>query len=74
MISEFLEHLRKAYASEEKIVQRIDHVLGLFLSSTDLPQDRVDRIKGILDDLTEDSVVHEQTLSRIISELEHNDG
>lgn len=74
MISEFLEHLRKAYASEEKIVQHVDHVLGLFLSSTDLPQDRVDKIKGILDDLTQDSVVHEQTLSRIISELEHNDG
>lgn len=73
MIIDLLGHLQKAYASEEKIVQSLDHVLGLFLPKTDLPQDRVDKIKGILDELTQDSLKHEQTLNRIITELERHD-
>jgi tRNA C32,U32 (ribose-2'-O)-methylase TrmJ len=73
MKTTFLEHLTKIHMAEEQIVQRISYVLELFLTKTDLTKQEIDEIKGMLKTLTDDSVEHDQTLGKIIGELERGD-
>ena len=72
MRTTFLEHLRKVYTTEEQVVHHITYVLELFLTKTDL-REGIDEIKCTLKTLTDDSLRHEQTLKRIIEELEHGE-
>ena len=69
----FLEHLKKALAAEEDLVHSITSLLNLFLAKTDLPQQKLDEIKNILEILTKETLAHKAMLEKIMAELEHHD-
>jgi len=67
------EHLKEAISFEEGIVYRINHMLTLLLERTDLPQDVVGEVKGILKILSDESLNHKSIMEGILEEMEGHD-
>jgi hypothetical protein len=73
MKTEWLNDLKIAYDSEEKLFQSISRVLNLFLAATDLPQDEIRQLRMTLNRLTQETIRHEHELKELIIEAESND-
>jgi len=70
MRDELLQDLRTADATEEKLPQVISRVLDALFEQTELPDEKIGKLRVMLDRLTQETDGHAQQLKKMIEEVE----